>query len=190
MGFVRACGDKISINITYHQSVHTTVHYLNLIVAFKGSMPIHITAMQIYACSAVHTPFIYLNTYILNELLTLIYILLYHSMISYVIFLPSPNNRSQRPSGVVEIQLYTSFSLGARLAWVVKAKPRPLHPRERDRIPIVQEARQVPGPVWTGVEYLAPNRDSFPGPFSSQRVAIPTELSRARVKCQQQYKVS
>jgi hypothetical protein len=36
----------------------------------------------------------------------------------------------------------------------------------------------APVPDWTGVENLGPHRDSIPGPPSTQRVAIPTELSR------------
>ena len=38
---------------------------------------------------------------------------------------------------------------------VVNATPRPLYPRERDAVPIVQEAGWVPGPVWMGAESLA-----------------------------------
>ena len=34
----------------------------------------------------------------------------------------------------------------------------------KDRVPIVQEARWAPGPVWTGAENLAPHRDSTLGP--------------------------
>ena len=37
---------------------------------------------------------------------------------------------------------------------------------ERDLVPIVQEARWAPGPVWTGAENLAPHRDSISGPSS------------------------
>ena len=32
------------------------------------------------------------------------------------------------------------------------------HARERDQVPIVQEAVQVPGPVWTGAGNLAGTR--------------------------------
>ena len=39
---------------------------------------------------------------------------------------------------------------------VVKATPRPLYPRERDPIPVLLEAGWAPGPVWTGMENLAP----------------------------------
>ena len=52
------------------------------------------------------------------------------------------------------------------MGWVVKATPRPLYPRERDPVPIVQEAEWASGQVWTGVENLAPHRDSIPGPSS------------------------
>ena len=40
--------------------------------------------------------------------------------------------------------------------WVVNATPRPLYSCERDPVAIVQEAEWAPGPVWTGVEKLAP----------------------------------
>ena len=43
------------------------------------------------------------------------------------------------------------------MGWVVNATPQPLYPRERDPVPIVQEAGWVPGPVWTGMENLAPD---------------------------------
>ena len=39
-------------------------------------------------------------------------------------------------------------------------------PRERDPVPIVQEAAWAPGPVWTRAENLACRRDSTPGPSS------------------------
>ena len=54
---------------------------------------------------------------------------------------------------------------------MVNATPRPLYPGN-DPVPIVQEARWVPGPVRMGAENLAHQRDSIPGPSS------PTELSR------------
>jgi len=41
------------------------------------------------------------------------------------------------------------------MGWVVNTTSRPLFPHERDTVPIVDEARWVPGPVWTGVENLA-----------------------------------
>ena len=39
---------------------------------------------------------------------------------------------------------------------MVNAMPWPLYPRERDAVPIVQEAGWAPGPVWTGAESLVP----------------------------------
>jgi hypothetical protein len=42
------------------------------------------------------------------------------------------------------------------MGWVVNATPRPLYPRERDPVPIVQEAGLAAGPVRTGAENLAP----------------------------------
>ena len=41
------------------------------------------------------------------------------------------------------------------MGWVVNATPRPLYPRERDPVPIVQEAGWAPGQVWKGAENLA-----------------------------------
>jgi len=38
----------------------------------------------------------------------------------------------------------------------VKATPWQLYLRERDPVPIVQEAVWAPGPVWAGAENLAP----------------------------------
>jgi hypothetical protein len=42
------------------------------------------------------------------------------------------------------------------MGWVVNTTPRPIYPRERDPVPILQEAGLAPGPVWTGAENLAP----------------------------------
>jgi len=65
------------------------------------------------------------------------------------------------------------------MGWVVSATLRPVYPRERDPVPIVQEAGWAPGPVWTCAEILAytgirytdrparsesPYRPSYPGP--------------------------
>jgi len=41
------------------------------------------------------------------------------------------------------------------MGWVDKATLRPLYPRERDPLPIVQEGRWAVGPVWTDVEKVA-----------------------------------
>ena len=57
--------------------------------------------------------------------------------------------------------------------------PRPGHITPGNApVTITQEAGWGPGSVWTGAENLASHRDSIPGTSSSQRVAIPTELSR------------
>jgi hypothetical protein len=45
-------------------------------------------------------------------------------------------------------------------------QPWPFYAREKDPVPIVQEAGCAPGPVWTGAENLALHRDSVPGPSS------------------------
>ena len=50
-------------------------------------------------------------------------------------------SRPRRPRGGGEVQLYSFFNLGVRWGLVVNATPRPLYPRERDPVPIVQEAR-------------------------------------------------
>ena len=60
---------------------------------------------------------------------------------------------------------------------MVVATPRPLYPRERELLSIVQEEGWAPRPVCVGAENLAPN-----GIRSLKRsahiVAVPTELSR------------
>jgi len=61
---------------------------------------------------------------------------------------------------------------------VVNATPRPLYARERDKIPIVQEAGWAPGPVSTGKEKSHPYRDSIPGLSNPQQVPIPSIQSR------------
>jgi hypothetical protein len=38
---------------------------------------------------------------------------------------------------------------------VASPTPRPLYSRERDPVPIVQEAGWAPGPVWTAAENLS-----------------------------------
>ena len=40
------------------------------------------------------------------------------------------------PEGGAEIYLYSFFNLGARWRWVVNATPRPLHPRQRNAVPL------------------------------------------------------
>ena len=56
---------------------------------------------------------------------------------------------------------------------MVNATPRPLYPRERDPVPIVQEAGWALGPVWTGAENLTPI-----GIRSSDRTAHSESLYR------------
>ena len=48
------------------------------------------------------------------------------------------------------------------MGWVVMATPRPLYPREKDPVPLLQEAGWASGPVWTGAEYLALTGIRFP----------------------------
>jgi len=45
---------------------------------------------------------------------------------------------------------------------MANATPRPLYPRERDPLPIVQEAGWAPGPVWTVTENHASTRIQSP----------------------------
>jgi hypothetical protein len=45
---------------------------------------------------------------------------------------------------------------GTRRGWGVSVTPWPLFTPGKDLVPIVQEAGWTPGPVWTGVENLAP----------------------------------
>ena len=61
-----------------------------------------------------------------------------------------------------ETVLLFLFNLGARWRWAVNATPRSLYPRERDQVPVVQEARWVPGPVWTSAENIALTRIRSP----------------------------
>ena len=76
-------------------------------------------------------------------------------------------NKPWRPRRGVEVQSYSFFNLGSRWGWVANAMPRALYPFESDPVPIVQEARWAPGPVWTVAENLVPHRDSISGTFSS-----------------------
>ena len=56
----------------------------------------------------------------------------------------------------MEVQLYSFFNLCAR--WVMWSTPRlGRFTPTKDPAPIVQEAAQGPGPVWTSAENLAPN---------------------------------
>ena len=51
-----------------------------------------------------------------------------------------------------------TLKIVARWGWVVKARPRPLYPRERAPARITQEAGWAPEPVWKGME-----RWKYPG---------------------------
>ena len=53
--------------------------------------------------------------------------------------------------------------------------PAALYPREKDQVPILQEAGWAPGPVWTRGKYL-PHLNSIPDRPARSSVAIPTEL--------------
>jgi len=62
---------------------------------------------------------------------------------------------------------------------VFSVTPRPLFTPAKDPVPIVQEARWAPGPVWTGGK-SRPHRDSIPDRPARSSVAIPTELPGPR----------
>ena len=64
---------------------------------------------------------------------------------------------------------------GTRRGWVVSSTPRPHFTPGKHRVPILQEARWVTGPVWTGRKISSPPGFDL-GPSSPQSVAIPTEL--------------
>jgi hypothetical protein len=46
------------------------------------------------------------------------------------------------------------LKFGTRWSWMIKATPLSPYPRERDPVPIVQEARLASEPDWTGAKYL------------------------------------
>ena len=64
---------------------------------------------------------------------------------------------------------------------MVNTTPRPLFTPGKDPVPIVQEARWAPGPVWTGAEKLAPTKILSPDrPARSQslyRLRYPANTS-------------
>jgi hypothetical protein len=55
----------------------------------------------------------------------------------------------------MELKLFSFFSIGSKLGWMVKATPRQLYRRERDPISTVQEAGLAPGLVGMGADNLA-----------------------------------
>ena len=58
-----------------------------------------------------------------------------------------------------------SLNLGLDRGGWLMSRPGRFTPA-KDPVPIVLEAGWAPGPVWTGVENLAPHRNSIPGPSS------------------------
>jgi hypothetical protein len=65
---------------------------------------------------------------------------------------------------------------GTRRGWGVCVTPRPLSTPGKDPVLIVQENGWVSGPIWTGVENLAPIGIRSPDRPARSSVAIPTEL--------------
>ena len=63
---------------------------------------------------------------------------------------------------------------GTRREWVVSSTPQPHFTPGKDPVPILQEARWAPGPVWTGGK-SRPHRDSIPDrPARSQSLYRPS----------------
>jgi hypothetical protein len=72
-------------------------------------------------------------------------------------------NRSRSTRAGVDVQFYSFFNLGTR--WGKWSTPYPGHFfLEKDPVNFEQEPGWAPGPVWTGAENLASDRDSIPGP--------------------------
>jgi len=61
---------------------------------------------------------------------------------------------------------------------MVNATLLPVYPREKDPLPIAQEAGWDPGPIWTGVKILALTGIRSPDCPARKRVAIYPELLR------------
>ena len=72
----------------------------------------------------------------------------------------------------VDVQFYSFFNLSV--------VPGPLYPRKTESVPIVWEAGWNSGPVWTGVENLAPigirSPDRPPRSESLYRLLIPAHI--------------
>ena len=77
----------------------------------------------------------------------------------------SPYNRSRRPKGGVEVQLYSFFNISATWERVVSVTPRPLHSRDR---PGTRCTEGCVGPRvgLDGCGKTRLHRDSIPGPPS------------------------
>jgi hypothetical protein len=69
----------------------------------------------------------------------------------------SPSNKPRGPKVGAEVQLHSFSNLGATWGPVINATPRRFYPRDRDPLPMLQEAAWAPGSVWMGVENLASN---------------------------------
>jgi len=54
---------------------------------------------------------------------------------------------------------------------VANATPRPLYPPETDPVPITQDAPWASGPVWKGMENLAPTGIGYPDLSYSQIIS-------------------
>ena len=68
------------------------------------------------------------------------------------------------------------------MGWVENATARPLYPRERDPIPVIQKDEWAPEAVRAGAENLAPT-----GIRSPDRPARSESLYRLRYPCQRNY---
>jgi len=68
------------------------------------------------------------------------------------------------------------FNLGTSWGWVDSTTPRPLYPRERDPIPVVQKVEWAPVQVWTAAENLATTDTRSPDCPACSVVAIPAHV--------------
>jgi hypothetical protein len=62
------------------------------------------------------------------------------------------HNMPRRYRGLNRSIALSMLNLGARGGLVVNPTPRPLYPRERAPVPIMQDPGGAAGPVWTDVE--------------------------------------
>jgi len=77
---------------------------------------------------------------------------------------------------------------GIRKGWVVSSTLRPHFTPGKDPVPILQEARWAPGPVWTDGK-SRPHRDSIPDCPAGRSVAVPTELPGPHIYLHSQRKL-
>jgi hypothetical protein len=80
----------------------------------------------------------------------------------------------------------STLSLTSELGkgWVVNATSRPLYPRERDPVPIVQEAGYTLGSDWTPAEYLTSTRIQSPdSPARKESLSRPTVWTILPLNC-------